>query len=253
MFRMNKFPRLYSFAKKKDISVAHFLTHNQLQDQFHLPLSVEAFQEYQQMQQIIQQIQISGQEKDSWSYIWGNNRYTSSKFYHFPYRNVEPPPPFIWIWDSRCSNKLKVFVWLLLMDMLNVRNILRRKKHKIQDNNYNCPICTMNVEETTFHLFFKCPFSTQCWKHLGITWDFNLPFHMMMVKARHLFNSDFFMEIFILGTCLIWKQRNNSIFNRGRATLQGWKKGFIEEAMLQTHRIQHNKQASFFSLVDLYR
>jgi hypothetical protein len=123
----HKFFRLFSYAKNKDISVAQFLTNNQLHGQFHLPLSVEAFQEHQQMQQIIQQIQISTQDKDSWHYIWVYNRYTSSKFYHFPYRNIQPPPRFIWIWYSKFSNKLKVFVWLLLMDRLNVHNILKRK------------------------------------------------------------------------------------------------------------------------------
>jgi hypothetical protein len=34
----------------------------------------------------------------------------------------------VWIWDSSCSNKVKVFSWLLTMDRLNVWNILRRKK-----------------------------------------------------------------------------------------------------------------------------
>jgi hypothetical protein len=39
------------------------------------------------------------------------------------------------------------------MDRLNVRNILRRKKHKLQGNNYNCVLCYENTEETTFHIF----------------------------------------------------------------------------------------------------
>jgi hypothetical protein len=47
-----KFPRLYSYAKNKYISVAQFLLSNNSQEQFHLPLSVEAFQEYQELQQI---------------------------------------------------------------------------------------------------------------------------------------------------------------------------------------------------------
>jgi hypothetical protein len=123
------------------------------------------------------------------------------------------------------------------MDRLNVRNILRRKKHKIQDNNYISPICPMNVEETTFHLFFKCPFSAQCWSYLGIDQGFNLPFHMMMVKVRQHFNSEFFMEIFMFGTWFIWKQRNNTIFNRDRANFHGWKRSFIEEVMLHANRI----------------
>jgi hypothetical protein len=71
MVMQYKFPRLFSYAKNKDISVAQFLISNQLHEQFHLPLCVEAFQEYQQMQQIIQQIQISSQNKDTCHYIWG--------------------------------------------------------------------------------------------------------------------------------------------------------------------------------------
>jgi hypothetical protein len=71
-------------------------------------------------------------------------------------------------WDSSCANKIKVFAWLLLMDRLNVRNILRRKKHKLQRNDYSCVMCTNQCEETTFHLFFSCPFSRACWRHLGI-------------------------------------------------------------------------------------
>jgi hypothetical protein len=59
----------------------------------------------------------------------------------------------------------------ILMDRLNVRNILRRKKCKLEGNNYNCPIYPLNREETTFHLFFTCPFNWQCWDHLGISWN----------------------------------------------------------------------------------
>jgi hypothetical protein len=194
-----KVPRLYSFTKNKNISVAAFLQNDSLEAQFHLPLLEQAFQEYLQLQQIIQQVQVSENSKDSWHYIWGNSTYTASKFYHLPYKNVNPPKPFVWIWDSKCANKIKVFTWLLLMDRLNVRNILRRKKHKLQDNNYNCVLCSSQCEETTFHLFFSCPFSTRCWQHLCIHWGFDLQFHAMMEEARQSFNIDFFMEVLIIG------------------------------------------------------
>jgi hypothetical protein len=83
------------------------------------------------MQQLIQQTHIPEDTKDSWHYIWDNSVYTAAKFYHLPFKNVHPPNPFIWIWDSSCANKIRVFAWLLLMDRLDVRNILRRKKHKL--------------------------------------------------------------------------------------------------------------------------
>jgi hypothetical protein len=130
-------------------------------------LSKQAFQEYQNLQDYIQTIQVHHGTKDSWRYIWGSNIYTSSKFYNFPYRNSQPSAPFIWIWDSKCSNELRVFSWLPLMDRLNTRNILKRKKHKPEGNNYNCVLYNSNVEETAFHLFFSCTFERSWWLEGG--------------------------------------------------------------------------------------
>ena len=39
---------------------------------------------------------------------------------------------FIWIWHSRCHNKLRVFIWLLLMDKLNTKNISKKRKQKLE-------------------------------------------------------------------------------------------------------------------------
>jgi hypothetical protein len=99
------------------------------------------------------------------------------------------------------------------MDRLNVRNILRRKKYKLEGNNYNRALCTQNREETTFHLFVSCNFSRAYWGHHSITWDFGLSFFKMMGKARQQHPTSFFMEIIMLGAWLIWKQRNDYIFN----------------------------------------
>jgi hypothetical protein len=127
----HNFPKLFSYAKNKTILVARFLLNNHIEEQFHLPLSDQAFLEYHAMQQLIQQTHIPEDTKDSWHYIWGNSVYTAAKFNHLPFKNVHPPKPFIWIWDSSCANKIRVFTWLLLMDRLDVRNILRRKKRKL--------------------------------------------------------------------------------------------------------------------------
>jgi hypothetical protein len=203
-FLQQKFPRLFSFAKNKNISVAQFLLNNHLEMQFHLPLSEQAFSEYQELHEIISSIQVDDEAKDSWHYPWGNNTFTSSRFYHYHFNNLHPPRPFTWIWDSCCANKIKVFSWFLLMDRLYVRNILR-KRHKLQGNNYNCVLCSAQTEETTFHLFFSCPFSLQCWNHLKINWRFGQQLHSMMEEARLNFNNKFFMDIFILGCWQIWK------------------------------------------------
>jgi hypothetical protein len=170
-----------------------------------------------------------------------------------PLQECQPPRPFVWIWDYKCANKIKVFTWLLLMDRLNVRNILRRKKHKLQDNNYNCVLCSFQCEETIFHLFFSCPFSARCWQHLGIHWRFDLQFHAMMEESRQSFNIDFFMEVFIMRAWQIWKERNNFIFNRANPSFRSWKIGFLDEAALQSNRMKDNLKTLFLSRLALYR
>jgi hypothetical protein len=108
------------------------------------------------------------------------------------------------------------------MDRLNVRNILRRKKHKLEGNNYNCVLCSHKREETTFHLFFTCPFSQDCWSYLNINWNFNLDLYSMMDDAKSQFSNNFFMEVFMLAAWLIWKQRNDFIFNRQPSSNGKW-------------------------------
>jgi hypothetical protein len=147
--------------------------------------------------------------KDTWTYILGNYVYTAARFYHLPFQNVHPSKPFIWIWDSSCVNKIIVFARLLMMDRLNVRNILRRKKHKLHGNDYICVLCSAHCEEMMFYLFFTCSFSLAYWSHLGIHLRFDLNFHTMMGEAKSHFNN-FFMEVFIIRAWLIWKQRMTS-------------------------------------------
>jgi hypothetical protein len=43
------------------------------------------------------------------------------------------------------------------MDRLNTRNLLKRKKFKMEGNNYNCIFYPSGIEETAFHLLFACP------------------------------------------------------------------------------------------------
>ena len=40
--------------------------------------------------------------------------------------------------DSLWQNSQELYSLSMLMDRLNTRNILKRKKHKLEGNNYNC-------------------------------------------------------------------------------------------------------------------
>ncbi|XP_062215176.1 exocyst complex component SEC3A-like isoform X4 [Phragmites australis] len=73
-------------------------------------------------------IQMQGNAKDTWNYLWGSQVYSSKKCYNMPYKHISPPQPFKWIWNSKCCNKLRVFSWLLLMDRLKEHS----QKEKLQ-------------------------------------------------------------------------------------------------------------------------
>ena len=243
-------PRLFSFAKNQKISVAQFLSEENMDNNFYLPLSQQDNDEYQQLREIIHSLQVHDEQKDQWTYIWGSSKYTSKKMYNLPYKFIQPPKPFIWIWDSKCANKLKVFSWLMLVDRLNTRNILRRKKHNIQGNDYSCAICTQQQEETAFHLFFDCIFSRQCWHRLGIHWNNSLPFFQMMEEAKINFAHPFFMEAVIIATWIIWKTRNAKNFEQQQPSLQRWKRAFRDESFLQAHRMKEDLKTPFLTWVD---
>jgi hypothetical protein len=38
----------------------------------------------------------------------------------YPFHQNEP---ILWIWSSRCSNKLQIFTWSVMLDRLNTRNL----------------------------------------------------------------------------------------------------------------------------------
>jgi predicted amidophosphoribosyltransferase len=137
------------------------------------------------------------------------------------------------------------------MDRLNVRNIMRRKKHKLQDNNYSCVLCSASCEETTFHLFLFCQFSQAYWSHLGIFWNYNLPFHAMIEEAKDQCTHTFFMEFFIIAAWTIWKQRKDLIFNRKLPSFLGWKRSFCNEAYLQATK--NDCSMTFLNLLANYK
>jgi hypothetical protein len=78
----HKFPRLYSYALNEDVSVAAMVQLENLNEGFHLPLSVEAFQEWQTLTEILEEIHLSEQQTDNRTFVWGP-KYTPSKYYRF--------------------------------------------------------------------------------------------------------------------------------------------------------------------------
>jgi hypothetical protein len=73
-------PELFSFAKKPNISLQLATSSNDHFNLFMLPLSVEAFQQFQLLTNLLQQ-QHQNVGLDVWTYIWGNASFSSKKAY----------------------------------------------------------------------------------------------------------------------------------------------------------------------------
>lgn len=148
---------LFCFAKSEDISFKGFRELNILDQTLHLPLSVQALQQWQLPANLIQEMVIS-QDLDQWTYQWNSQQYQSKKVYNLFFSHIQPAGPITSIWKSKCTLKLKVFIWLLLMDRLNTKELLQRKHFNTQGG-IMCVTCNSMLTEDSLHLFFTCPFA----------------------------------------------------------------------------------------------
>ena len=60
---------------------------------------------------------------------------------------------FKWLWKGACKVRHKIYIWVLLHDIVNTtRNLLKRRSMHLDC--YECVFCNEGVEETLMHLFW---------------------------------------------------------------------------------------------------
>jgi hypothetical protein len=102
------YPQLFSYTKDKFITVRLVLELEAREDLFHLPLSIEAYEQFCELEIILQSLQ-QNNDKDRWSYIWGNESYSSSKAYKHLLGSNVVHLGFHCLWSTSCQQKHKVF------------------------------------------------------------------------------------------------------------------------------------------------
>ncbi len=92
------FPRIHSFAlsRKDSVSITSTKSISQL---FALPLSEQAFQQYESMSEA-DPLNLLSDDKDVWTYVWGNGLFSSQKIYAINFMHVQAPGYLSWIWKS---------------------------------------------------------------------------------------------------------------------------------------------------------
>ena len=136
---MNMYPRAFSFCLNEDDSIAKVLTSRDPAMIFSLPLSVRAREEIREIQQGSAHVSVAVDHCDVWECTLGH--FSSKKYYDHCLKQVVADDVFGWLWKAKSPIKFKLFGWLLLLDRLNTRNMLKRRHFVVTGDTYTCMLC----------------------------------------------------------------------------------------------------------------
>lgn len=149
---------------------------------FILSVSQEAYEELQTLRDQLMQQTYDDKSKDTWVYQWGCTTYSPNKFYKIVFQNVPAHPSFSWMWKSKCTSRVKFFAWLILVDRLNTKTMLRRRNLYVDDE-VHYVLCNEGADEDIDHLFLNCPFAKRYWEKIGIHWNTDLSLYPRLAHA----------------------------------------------------------------------
>lgn len=248
-----QYPRLVTFAKNTRASVRHLLQEENLQDSFDLPLSQEAFTEFEDLQQQLQNLDLSQlNNADVWLYTWGGMAYSSRKLNKLAFNDVGAHSAYKWIWKAQCTPRIKFFAWLIVVDRLNTKEMLKRRHIRPQDEDEACVLCDSGATEDLEHLFFTCNFARQCWQRLQIDWNINIDIFQRMAQSKQNSNLPFFMELVLIAAWEIWRSRNDKIFWDKVPSFNVWLVNLKSQCSIQSVRFRGVLRSSFCAWLDAF-
>jgi hypothetical protein len=226
----HQYPELFSFACNSKLTVKEANQKDHLIEIFQLPLSVQAYEQFLELDETWGQITVTN-TKDAWKLIWGADNFSTKKTYRHLMGQAQVHQIFRSLWKNKCQPKHKVFFWLWLKNRLNTRDMMRRKNMTLESYT-----CIWQKEETLYHLFLKCNFAKACWNSISLTPPRITNPVDAAANLKQQLNVPFSMEIVILMTWSIWKCRNAWLFQDKDPTVQQCKNEFVKELHLVTHR-----------------
>ena len=129
---------------------------------------------------------------------------------------------------------MQFFAWLLLNNHIQCKENLFKKK--ITDDS-TCEICSHGAE-TAAHIMFECPFAKIFWDLIKVqTSDITTAADIYkLARPSHIPATHF--DVFIILCCwLLWKRRNDFIFQRQVTSMRQLVSQCKTEAQLWSHRL----------------
>jgi hypothetical protein len=161
-----QYPRLYDRSRRKNKSVAKALNDNSWVHDIRRNFPPEMLPEFISLWRTLQTVVLRPHTPDSIRWILTTDGcYSAASAYRLHFegqiRSIAPEM----IWSTWAPPKCRVFAWLLLQNRLWCADRLQRRQCP---NSYFCPLCIRNLE-TSWHLFFECPFTRSIWASVA-TW-----------------------------------------------------------------------------------
>ncbi|KAJ3685489.1 hypothetical protein LUZ61_014653 [Rhynchospora tenuis] len=130
-----------------------------------------------------------------------------------PYHNL--------LWKIKAPPKVRIFIWILLLDRLLMQQNLTIKNWP---SIASCICCNHGIEETASHLFVLCDFAVQVWTliqvHFGLlAMIFALEVDRFWLQNRKSIGPSWDI-IWAAVSWSIWKERNRRIFSSKRLSPQ---------------------------------
>ena len=76
------------------------------------------------------------------------------------------------------------------------------------------------------------------WGKLGIAWPIHGNRVQLLHAAKNTWIGPMFMDVFIVASWSIWKERNNKLFRSVAPTVDGWSQRFKGDFGMMRHRIK---------------
>jgi len=201
-------------------------------------LTVQVIIEYLQIWNLVENQAIIDLAEDRFIWKWtADHCFTTASAYRAFFIGQHPIPGAKLLRKTKAPGRCKFFVWLVLHDRCWTN--ARRKRHNLQDDD-SCGAC-FQLSETISHILVGCVYAREVWSNLLRRWNWlrlavGLSTHLEFTdwwswSRKQVYGDDrkAFDTLLVLVVWLLWKERNNRIFQNSNMLASDLVLRIIEE------------------------
>ena len=208
-------------------------------------LTVQVLIDYLLIWDLIRQggFTLSNDEPDTFRWKWtSDGKFTTASAYNAFFVGQHALPGAKQLRGTKAPGRCKFFLWLAMHDCC--WTAARRKRHNLQDNDA-CNLCDQQPEEIS-HLLLSCVFARETWFLVLRRCNLqqltpqpaSLDFFEWWSHCRKQIAKELrkgFDSLVVLVGWLLWKERNQRVFQRNSMMVRELVSLILDEAMIWTH------------------